>query len=160
MNDKELRQQLANLLTARQAHMDFEDAVANFPEKDINTTPPNCEYTFWHLIEHLRLTQRDILEYITEDDYEWPTEHGLMWPAQDATTDLAGWRKSIDDFIADRQTLLEMIQNPATDLFAPLPNSGDYQHNILREINVIAAHNAYHTGELGILRQVVGNWNR
>ena len=51
-----------------------------------------------------------------------------------------------------------IIQDPATDLLAPLPNSGERQHNILREINIIAAHNAYHTGELGILRQVMGLW--
>ena len=160
MDEKELRQQLGNLLTVRQAHMGFEDAVDKFPEKDINTFPPNCDYSFWHLVEHLRMTQRDILEYITDDDYVWPAEHGLMWPAKDATTDTAGWQKSIEDFLTDRQTLLEMVQNADVDLFAPLPNSGDYKHNILREINVIAAHNAYHIGELGILRQVVENWDR
>lgn len=160
MNDNELRQQLANLLTARQAHMDFQDAVAKFPQKDINTSPPNCEYTFWHLIEHLRLTQKDILDYIISDEYKWPTSFEQMWPQRSATTELAGWQKSVHGFLSDRQALVEVIWNPATDLFAPLPNSGDYQHSILREINVIAAHNAYHTGELGILRQVVGNWDR
>ena len=160
MDDKELRQQLANLLTARQAHMDFEDAVANFPEKDINTTPPNCEYTFWHLIEHLRIGQKDILEYIISDDYQWPSSFDEYWPERDAKTDLAGWQKSVNDFLSNRQALLEIIQNPEMDLLEPLPNSGERQHTILREINVIASHNAYHTGELGILRQVVGNWNR
>jgi len=158
MKDQELRQELTNLLVVRQAHMGFEDAVDNFPEEHINSEPPNCEYTFWHLIEHLRLTQRDILEYITADDYQWPESFGMMWPDRAATCDLAGWKKSIEAFLQDRQELLDILNNPETDLFAPLLNSGTHQHHILREILVIASHNAYHTGELGILRQVVNNW--
>ncbi len=73
-------------------------------------------------------------------------------------TDPAGWRQTIDDFLAGRQRLVAIVQDPDTDLFAPLPNSGEYGHNILREINIIANHNAYHTGELGILRGVMGLW--
>ncbi len=159
MNDtSELRNQLAALLTVRQAHMDFADAVADFPEAHINTRPPDCPYTFWHLIEHLRLTQRDILDYIVSDQYDWPTFPESYWPESSATTDWPGWQASIDAFLADREALVDIVQDPATDLFAPLPNSGERRHNILREINVVASHNAYHTGELGILRQVMGLW--
>ena len=157
-DDQELRKQLVNLLTVRQAHMDFEDAVASFPRAHINTRPPNCEYTFWHLLEHLRICQRDILEYIEADDYHWLNFPDDLWPDRAATTELAGWQQTIDSFIADRQRLVEIVNDPETNLFAPLPNSGDYQHNILREIHIIASHNAYHTGELGVLRQVMGLW--
>ena len=71
---------------------------------------------------------------------------------------LAGWQQTIENFYADRQKLADIINNPNVDLFAPLPNSGEHQHNILREINIIANHNAYHTGEFGVLRQVMGLW--
>ena len=154
----ELRNQLVALLTVRQAHMDFEDAVADFPPERINTRPPNCDYTFWNLLEHLRISQRDILDYIQADDYRWPTFPDDLWPDADATTDLAGWQKTMAQFYADRNALVAIINDPAVDLLAPLPNSGDYGHTILREINIIAAHNAYHTGELGVLRQVMGLW--
>jgi len=157
-DNPELRSQLARMLTVRQAHMDFEDAVADFPLEHINTRPPNVEYTFWHLIEHLRLAQKDILEYITSDTYSWPDWPDDYWPPKDAATDAAGWQQSIDSFLADRRALVEIIQDPEVDLFSPLPNSGEHRHNILREVNVIANHNAYHTGELGILRQVMGLW--
>ncbi len=156
--DLELRTQLVNLLTLRQAHADFEDAVADFPEAHINTHPPGCPYTFWHLLEHLRLAQRDILDYIVSDHYRWPAFPDDYWPDANAITDPSGWDASIRQFIADRQELVAIVQNPAVDLFAPLPNSGKHQHNLLREIHIVAAHNAYHTGELIVLRRVMGTW--
>ena len=154
----ELRNQLVRMLTIRQAHMDIEDAVADFPEEHINTRPPNCDYSFWHLLEHLRLAQEDIIEYILADAYQWPNFPDDYWPDKSTVTDLAGWQKTIKQFMTDRQKLVEIINDPDVDLYSPLPNSGKYQHNILREINVIASHNAYHIGELGIVRQVLGLW--
>lgn len=156
--DEELRNQLTRMLSVRQAHMDFEDAVADFPRQQINTKPPNCSYTFWHLVEHMRICQKDILDYIQSDDYEWPDFPDDLWPDEAAQTDFAGWQQSIEQFLADRQALVEIINNPDLDLFAPLANSGEYGHNIVREINIVASHNAYHTGELGVLRQVMGLW--
>lgn len=158
MSDQEMRNQLVRMLTIRQAHMDFEDAVANFPMEHINTCPPNCDYSFWHLLEHIRICQLDILEYIASDNYKWPNFPVDLWPDKTAETTPEGWQQTIDQFISDRQALVAIINDPSTDLFAPLPNSGEHQHNILREINIIANHNAYHTGELGVLRHVMGLW--
>ncbi|MCB0210453.1 MAG: DinB family protein [Anaerolineae bacterium] len=157
-NDAEVRNQLVRMLTIRQAHMDFEDAVADFPADQINTRLPNADYTFWHLLEHIRICQKDILDYIQSDTYRWPNFPDDLWPAPSAETDLSGWQQTIEQFYTDRQKLVAIINDPAVDLFAPLPNSGEHQHNILREINIIASHNAYHTGELAIMRQVMGLW--
>jgi hypothetical protein len=156
--NRTLRAQLVNLLTVRQAHMDFADVVAGFPMAHINTRPAHCDYTFWHLLEHLRLCQRDILDYIQAHDYRWPNFPDDLWPAQAAVTDATGWQRTVDQFLADRLALVEIINDPSVDLFAPLANSGEYRHSLLREIHIIAAHNAYHTGELGILRQVMRLW--
>src|SRR4051812_1289950 len=100
MSDTELRKQLVFQLTGEQAHLSFEDAVAEFPDTQINARPRNVVYTYWHLIEHLRITQRDLLDYITKADYHegtWPDDY---WPARDAQTDAAGWQASVDSFIA------------------------------------------------------------
>jgi len=157
-NDKELRNQLVRMLTIRQAHMEFGDAIADFPVEHINTRLPNCDYTFWHLLEHMRFCQHDILDYIQANNYRWPNFPDDLWPDKSAETDLAGWQQTIEQFYADQQKLVDIINDPAIDLFVALPNSGEHQHNIVREINVIASHNAYHTGELGIVRQVMGLW--
>lgn len=154
-HDKELRNQLVALLTVRQAHVDFTDAVADFPEEHINTKAANCTYSFWHLVEHLRICQKDILEYIVAEHYVCPNFPDDLWPEQSATTNLKGWQTSTQQFISDRNELVKIIENPKTDLFAPLPNSGKHQHNILCEINIIASHNAYHTGEVVILRKMM-----
>jgi hypothetical protein len=154
--DTQLRQQLSDLLKAGNAHMSFEDAVANFPENKINHRPEHVDYSFWHLVEHLRITQQDILDYLNDANYEemeWPKDY---WPAPDATTDRAGWDASIADFLEDRGKLIAIVENPDTDLTAPVPSSAD--HTILREILIVADHNAYHIGELGILRQVDNAW--
>jgi hypothetical protein len=157
--DQRLRQQLIAQLTARQAHLTFEDAVANFPLDKINSRPPNVPYTPWHLVEHLRIAQWDILDYCRNPHYtapHWPDEY---WPAPDAETDAAGWQRSIDQFLADRQALIAIVSDPQTDLFAPIPH-GEPGHTLLREALLAADHNAYHIGELAILRQVMDIWNR
>jgi len=157
MSDSTIRQQLVNLLTKRQAHMLFNDAVKDFPEAHINTQISDADYTFWHLIEHIRLTQFDILDYIRNPEYaarQWPRDY---WPAPDATTDTAGWSQTVQQFNADLQALLDIINDPANDLFAQIPHAQP-GHNILREIIIVGQHNAYHVGELGILRQTMGLW--
>lgn len=156
-HDEQLRQQLVNLLSERQAHASFGDAVADFPEEHINTTPPNMERSFWHLLEHIRLGQADILDYIRNPDYEqveWPEGY---WPPEGETTDMAGWQRTVEQFLADRQTLVEIVKDPETDLYAQIPH-GEPGHNVLREVLVAADHNAYHIGEFSVLRGVMELW--
>ena len=76
--DRQLQDHLVGMLRGGNAHMPFAEAVAEFPEAQINTKPPRVDYTFWHLLEHLRLTQADILDYLTNADYEaprWPQDY-------------------------------------------------------------------------------------
>ncbi len=156
MSDRELRIQLVNMLVERQAHMDLIDALADFPADQINTRLPNCNYTFWHLLEHMRIVQKDILDYIQADHYIWLNFPNDYWPEVDARTDFEGWQKTLAGFVADREKLVEIVQDPGRDLFAPLSNSKEYQHSILREIDVIACHNSYHTGEIATARTLMG----
>lgn len=157
MSDTITRAHLVDLLVQGNAHMSLEEAVKGFPAADYNTRPPNVDYSFWHLLEHLRITQWDILDYSRNPDYKamsWPLDY---WPAKDAQTDATGWKQTIDQFIDDRAAMVALVNDPQTDLYAQIPH-GEHGHTILREVLVLADHNAYHIGELGILRQVVGNW--
>lgn len=156
-SDQILRQQLTNLLMVRQAHMSFEDAIKDFPEEHINTRPPDLDYTIWHLVDHIRICQWDILEYIRNPDYAAPDFPSGYWQPPGTTTDVAGWNNTIVQFQTDRQALVEIINDPARDLTAQIPH-GQPSHNILREILIVADHNAYHIGEIGVLRQTLGLW--
>jgi hypothetical protein len=151
-----LRRQLAGLLDGVGAHMSFEEAVADFPDDAMNRRPPNVDYTPWHLLEHLRLTQLDILQYVTDPAYEervWPDDY---WPDRAATATREAFDGTIRDFLTDRAVLRALVTDTDHDLFAVIP--GTPGHTLLREVRIDADHNAYHVGEFAILRQVMGTW--
>ena len=157
--DKSLRKHLLTLLDGRGAHMSFDDAVADFPPDLINVKPPNVPYAPWHLIEHLRITQWDILEYTRDPEHvspDWPVGY---WPSQDALADEAMWNNTIRQFRDDLKSMKAIVDDPKTDLYLPIPH-GYGGHTVLREALLVADHNAYHVGELGILRQVMGAWGK
>lgn len=154
--DTALRQQLAQNLRAGSAHMSFEEAVADFPGAHVNTRPHNVDYSFWHLVEHLRLTQADILRYLTDPGYQemaWPRDY---WPAKDAEAIKEQWDASGQGFLRDREALAAMVEDEGNNLLMPAPSHA--AHTLLREVLIVIDHNAYHIGELGGLRQVTGAW--
>lgn len=151
-----LRKQLLILLRGGNAHMPFDDAVANFPADAMNRMPPNGSYSPWHLLEHLRRTQKDILEFIRDPDYVSPPWPEGYWPGKDEQAGEAQWHQTIAQFRADMKTLIALVENPQTDLTADLPHAPGY--TILREVLTVSDHNAYHIGEFAILREVMGTW--
>ena len=147
-----LRRQLVNLLKVGHAHMSFFDAVKEFPMDKINDRAPNVEYSFYDLLEHLRRTQADIVEYIVSSDYKdkkWPDDY---WPEKNKTAISSDWNTSVDEFRKDLNTLLTIVEEQ--DLERTLPNN----ETVLRELLVVIDHNAYHVGEFAILRQVTNTW--
>lgn len=158
MSDATLRDQLLALLKGGNAHLTFDDVIADFPPAAMNQQPPNVPYTPWHILEHLRITQWDILEFVRNPRHvspEWPKGY---WPAPDATTDVAGWQATIDAFRADLAAVQEIVRDPSIDLSAELPHAPGYTY--IREVLLVADHNAYHIGEFAILRQVMGTWGK
>ena len=155
--DQILRREVLHLLRGGNAHMSFRDAVRSFPMEHINTKFPQGTYTPWHLLEHLRLAQWDILDFIRNPNYkdrEWPREY---WPAPDQQATKEDWQHTIARFEADAKSLEALAEDPSTDLYAPIPHGTG--QNILRELLVVADHNAYHIGEFAIARQVMGTWD-
>jgi DinB superfamily len=140
------------------SYMTFEEAVASFPMKHINTRPPNVSYTPWHLLEHMRLAQRDILDYIDDPDYRLPRWPDDYWPKPDETADAKAWKKTLAGFKRDRAALEKIVASSRTDLSARLPYAP--QHTLIRELLIVAEHNTFHMGEFAILRQVMGTWPR
>lgn len=151
-----MREQLLNLLRGKGAHMTFDEAVADMPIDAINARPPNVPYTFWHLVEHIRIAQWDILEFVRDPDHVSPEFPVGLWPARNATADQEQWFASIAAVQADLQAMQDLTADPDLDLLAEIPHAPGYTY--LREILLVADHNAYHVGELAILRQVMGLW--
>jgi hypothetical protein len=156
-SDKVMREQLLALLRGGNAHLGFDDAVANFPLEHINTKPPNVAYTPWHLLEHIRIAQWDILEFVRNPAHVSPSWPEGYWPAPGEQADEARWQQTINEFRADLKAIEDLVTDPNTDFFGPIPHAPGY--TIFREILLVADHNAYHIGEFAILRQVMDTWN-
>jgi len=152
----ELREQLAELLDGVGAHVTFEEAVADFPDDAINLRAANVDYTPWHLFEHLRLAQADILGYVTDPDYVEPDWPAGYWPDHDATATRVEFDETINTFLEDKAALRALLMDPGRDPFAVIP--GTPGHTLVREVRIDADHNAYHVGEFAILRQIMGTW--
>ena len=157
--DKEIRTQLISTLESGHNHLSMAEAVKAFPASAINSRLPKVPYSFWHLVEHMRLAQKDMLDYMLSTSYAEPSFPEGYWPAKNARATTAQWRRSLAQFHEDLETMIELVRDPARDLFATVPNSGG-KHTVLRCCLIIADHNSYHVGELAIGRQVAGLWPR
>jgi hypothetical protein len=158
--DEELRRQLAVLLDGGQAHAKFEDAVADFPAQLRGVVPDGLPYSAWQIVEHIRIAQHDILNFSAPPTGGY---HGLKWPEEywpkDATpASPDAWDRSIAAIEADRDKFKTLIARPEANLAKPfLWGTGQ---NLLREALLIADHTAYHTGELIVLRRLLGAWKK
>ena len=155
-SDQVVREQLLALLNGGNAHISFEQAVANFPTGHFNTMPANVAYTPWHILEHIRIAQWDILEFIRNPDHVSPKWPAGYWPHSAEAADQDLWDRTISLFLTNFQMLRDIVADSAIDLYAPIPHAADY--TIFHEILVVADHNAYHIGEFAILRQVMCIW--
>jgi len=154
--DAALRDQLSRLLAWEDAHVGFDRAVADIPADLRGRQPAGVPYSPWQLLEHLRITQRDILEFCRNPDYrerEWPADY---WPASPAPSSAAEWDKSVEQFRQDRKALQDLAADPAIDLFAKIPHGQGQTY--LRELVLVADHTAYHIGELVVVRRLLGAW--
>ena len=149
-----LRKTLLESLDGRNAHLTFKSTVKDFPPEYYNEKVDGIEYSCWGLIEHMRIAQSDILDFINNPEYkerEWPASY---WPTKAA--DKESWGKSIQQFLADENKIREYLTNDTVNLFDPIPHAPQY--NIYREILILLNHNSYHTGQLLMLRKALGLW--
>ncbi|MGC2614104.1 MAG: DinB family protein [Terracidiphilus sp.] len=154
--DAELRKHLVEVLTGGHAHATFEQAVKNLPVELRGKVPKGGEHSPWQLLEHLRLAQWDILDFSRNPKYQamkWPDDY---WPKEKAPADEKAWDKSVRAFKRDLKEMCAMVEDPKTDLFAKIPH-GDGQ-TVLREALLMADHNAYHVGQLMLVRKMLGAW--
>ena len=154
--DRALREHLLEFLRGKSAHVDFRHATAGLPEGLRGVRPPGADHSAWELVEHLRLALWDILEFSRNAKHVSPAWPEGYWPDSPQPPSSAQWDKSIKAFQADLKAIEELVADPATDLYARIP-WGDGQ-TILREAMLAADHNAYHIGQLVLVRKLLGAW--
>ena len=155
-NDAALREHVLNLLREGHAHATFEQAVKGLPVELRGKVPKGAEHSPWQLLEHLRIAQEDILEFSRDAKHQSPKWPEGYWPNEKAPADEKAWDKSVRAFRRDLKEMCALVEDPETDLFAKIPH-GDGQ-TILREALLVADHNAYHVGQLVLVRKMLGAW--
>ncbi len=156
MEMQSLRQHVVNLLAGKGAHADFDTAIKDLPAAARGKRPEGAEHSPWEVLEHLRLAQWDILEFSVNPDHKSPAWPSGYWPKSQAPQSAIEWSESIDHFRRDLKRMSALVSSEDTDLFGKIPH-GDGQ-TILREALLVADHNAYHIGELVLLRRLLGVW--
>ena len=156
--DKALREHVLHLLWGGGAHIQPQDVLSDFPVPLRGTKLAPLPYTPWQLLEHMRIAEWDILEFSRDPEFVSPEFPAGYWPTDEAPPDPAAWDKSVKAFHADLKAMEKLVADPSTDLLAPIPH-GDGQ-TILREALVLADHNAYHLGQLVLLRRLLGAWDQ
>jgi DinB superfamily len=156
----EIIKQLLALLKGGQAHASFDDAIKDFPADLRGKVPAGLPYSAWQLLEHIRITNRDILNFTAPptggyQHIEWPKAY---WPDSIEPPTALAWDQTIATIRSDQEKFEALLTKPDADLFKPF-RWGDGQ-NLLREALLIADHNAYHLGELIVLRRLLGAWHK
>jgi hypothetical protein len=154
--NKALREHLVKLLTGGDAHAGFEAAIKDFPVELRGKTPRGAEHSPWELLEHLRIALGDILDFSRNPEYKeraWPKEY---WPETPAPPNATAWSRSVKAFQTDLKEMCDLVADEKTDLFAKIPHGSG--QTILREALLAADHNAYHLGQLVLVRRLLGAW--
>ena len=156
--EKDIREHLARVLAWEEAHPTFDAAVGDLPEPLRGRAPDGLPYSPWQLVEHLRITQHDLLDFCRNPEYEelaWPDEY---WPKSPSPPSRTAWDESLRRYREDRAGLERLARDPAVDLTARIPHGTGQTY--LREILLAVDHAAYHIGELIVVRRLLGAWKK
>lgn len=156
--DDALEARLLTLLDERGARVPFADATEGVPPALQGRRPEGLPYSPWELVEHLRLAQRDILDYCRDGDYdlpEWPDDY---WPPTPAPPSANAWEESRTRFADDREALRTLVRE-ADDLHAPVPHAQEDTHTLVRQVLLVADHTSYHVGQVVVARRLLDCWD-
>jgi len=153
---QQAKQLLISGLRGEGAHLDLETAVAEFPDQLINTKPPNVPYSFWAQLEHIRRAQEDLWSYAADPQHVSPVWPDGYWPDPEQEADRETWNETVAEIIRDREHFVELINDPQTEIFAPVDHMGG--GSVFRTALLAIDHTAYHLGEFVMGRQILGYW--
>lgn len=151
-----LRHFLAKILDWQESHASFDSAIADLPPELRGERPAGAPHSVWELVEHIRLAQRDILDFCHDENYQersWPDDY---WPSSPSPPSSSTWDESVAAYHADVDAFKALVTDPGFDLFAKVP-WGSGQTNI-REVVLTADHTAYHVGQIVLVRRLLGAW--
>ena len=104
----------------------------------------------------MRIAQEDILKYTIDPKWvspDWPKDY---WPKETDAIKNKDWTDSINSFLKDLGEVIKLAENERIDLTSVIPHTKE--HTYLREILLVADHNAYHLGQIVSVRKLLNDW--
>lgn len=148
-----LRERVVDLVRGGGAHARPEEVLSRFPAWMRGAKPRGSPHTPWEILEHMRIAQRDILEYSLVPGFRSPKWPEGYWPRTSAPPDARAWGKSVRTFLTDRRALMRLAADRKRDLLAPIPHAPEA--SLLLELSLAASHNSYHLGQLVLLKRML-----
>ena len=156
MSDQEslsLRKMLVAAMGGQEAHIDFDSAIKDFPAELRDRKPPGAPHSAWELLEHMRIAQRDILDFSRSPQHESPKWPEGYWPSTETPPDARAWDRSVAAFKKDARELNALVNDSESDLFRKFEHGSG--QTLLREALLVATHNSYHLGQLVFLKKML-----
>ena len=154
--ETQARNQLIRLIDGKEAYIPFEDAIDRIPHGLRGIIPDKMPYSIWHLVEHIRIAQHDILQYSKKPSYESPPWPEGFWPESKSPHNEKEWENSLKSIKDEREEMCKLIEKAPESIFKPFSNGSG--HTLFRQAILIAEHTAYHTGQIVVLRRLLGIW--
>lgn len=154
--EQQLREQLVKLMKGGQAFTPSDQILAGISLENAGKEVDDLPYTLWQLMEHLRIALWDILEFSRDPDYESPQWPEGYWPDEKAPADRDALKHCREAIASGLEEMIGLVQDESNDLYTPFPHGNG--QNLLREAMLVAEHNAYHLGQIVVLRRLLGDW--
>src|SRR6478609_9483036 len=148
---------VASSLDWDQAHATLDVALKGLAKADRGKRPDNYPHSVWELVEHIRIAQADLLDFLRNPEYvhelKWPDDY---WPTTPEPPSDSAWRKSLEKLATDREALANFTTKTRIDLTKKIPHGTGQTY--LRTILVATDHAAYHIGQIVAVRRLLGAW--
>lgn len=165
MDDRVLRERVLELLGMGGAHVTLDEAVKGLDPVVAFRRPAGDGHELhapWELLEHMRIRQEDILRYTMDASWRsppwpegyWPNANELELPTPAHAEQK--WRETLDGFRADLEGVRAWVRDEGLDLTSRIPHGEGRTY--LRQVLLVADHNAYHLGQLVWARKSLGAW--
>jgi uncharacterized damage-inducible protein DinB len=153
--DKALREHVVKLLRGGQAFQPMEELLRGLTAETAGKEVQDLPYTIWQQLEHLRFTLYDILDFSRKSDYKEPTWPDDYWKKEKSPADQAALDASIKSIRTGMEEMIALVADAGNDLFTPFPHGSG--QTLLREAMLVAEHNAYHVGQVMVMRRLLGD---
>lgn len=154
--EQQIRNQLVKHLQGGEAFTPSDRILAGINPENAGKEVEGLPYTLWQIMEHLRIALWDILEFSRDPGYQSPQWPEGYWPEEKSPADMTSIDNCREAIASGLEGMVQMVKDESNDLFTPFPH-GDGQ-NLFREALLVVEHNAYHLGQIVLIRRMLGDW--